>query len=154
MIIVPLLILAATYCLNNIKVAVVLSDSMRPTFSTGDLIISKLISSEEVNIGDVISYGKNKEVPITHRVMKIEKNSFTTKGDSVSIDNTENVEKSTIISKYVFRVPYAGYIINWISSPWGFLLFYVIPINYICYTIIKRIIYSRKSHKRYMPQVF
>ena len=76
----------------GIKTYVIISGSMEPNISVGDIVIARNIKNEEreLKIGDIISFRSGHSV-ITHRIVNIEKDNngvlrIRTKGDS---NNTE-----------------------------------------------------------------
>lgn len=129
--------------LFNIVPSVVLTNSMSPTINPGDLIITKKINSTELKVGDVVTfYGKvnNERALITHRIVKIEEDTVTTRGDNheVSIDNDTPMSVDNVLSVYSFRIPKVGYLINFIKTPLGFILLVIIPlIIYIIFLALK-----------------
>lgn len=74
----------------NIKIgfATVASGSMEPTFSAGDLIITRAIDKDSISINDVLvlPYPRNHKFQFSHRVTQIESGAsgpvITTKGDA------------------------------------------------------------------------
>ncbi|KAL0209397.1 hypothetical protein RCL1_007765 [Eukaryota sp. TZLM3-RCL] len=73
-------------------IVVVLSGSMEPGFSRGDLLL--LWKTEHINIGDIVVYElPAKQIPIVHRVIAIHespKNNeilYLTKGDANQVDD-------------------------------------------------------------------
>ncbi|HDH28930.1 MAG TPA: signal peptidase I [Euryarchaeota archaeon] len=66
----------------------VVSNSMVPVFSKGDLIVVKGLECEKIEVGDIIVYlNPQRNIPIVHRVVEIDYDSqgdpvFTTKGDN------------------------------------------------------------------------
>ena len=78
------------------------SGSMEPTLYVNDVILIK-IADKDLNPGDVITYAKNKEI-ITHRIISIENDTLTVKGDN---NNTidDPINKSQVIGKMVKVYP-------------------------------------------------
>ena len=74
--------------------------SMSPTMETGDIVIIKI--GDEIKENDIITY-KKENVLITHRVVSIDGETVTTKGD---YNNTEDepIQKDNIIGKVVFII--------------------------------------------------
>lgn len=137
---------------KNLTVAVVLSDSMKPTFSSGDLLVLSGNRNSEIKVGDVITFQGVDNIPITHRVVDFKGDLVITKGDAVSLLNTEEIYAENINSIYITHIPYAGFLISWIASPFGFFFFYLIPMVYIFYVVLRRIFFPRKTYKRYRPR--
>jgi len=60
---------------------VVLTGSMEPTLSKGDMLFIKRVSPDELNIGEIVAY-KRGGVIVVHRVINITSEGFKTKGDA------------------------------------------------------------------------
>jgi signal peptidase I len=66
----------------------VVSNSMVPVFSRGDLIVIKGLECGKIEVGDIIVYNNPvRKIPIVHRVVEIDSDSqgdplFITKGDN------------------------------------------------------------------------
>ena len=113
---------------------VVLSDSMAPTFNSGDLIIIKACDTSKLAEGDIITFHtiiENAYALNTHRIYSIEETNgirrYTTKGDNNAIADTRMISDGDIVGKYVTRLPILGRLINFLSSATGFLLVIVVP---------------------------
>lgn len=79
-------------------------------FNRGDIMI--LYRAGNLKIGDTIVFQTSRPEPIIHRVVKINEDSYQTKGDHNfdSAMDERNIKSSQIIGKAVFRIPYLGYI--------------------------------------------
>ena len=87
----------------------VLSGSMLPSYSVGDLVfINKNVTPEEINEGDVISYRINEDTVVTHRVVTVEDGYFITKGDANNIEDSNPVPYDILIGRAWFRIPKLG----------------------------------------------
>ena len=75
---------------------------MEPTLYVNDVILVK-ITQDDIGVNDIITYGKDKEI-ITHRVLHIDNNVLTVKGDN---NNTIDapITKDIIIGKVVKVFP-------------------------------------------------
>jgi signal peptidase I len=118
------------------KVLAVISGSMEPGIRTGDVIIVKPLKdpANEVKDGDVITFRAREKADmlITHRVIgtvKVDGKpvAFGTKGDNNEVVDREVVAPEQIIGRYEWRIPYFGYITNFIRTPLGIVLFVVLP---------------------------
>ncbi len=85
-------------------------------FNTGDIIVLRGASAEDIEVGDVIVFHATKNFPIIHRVVEKEVQNgeyvFTTKGDhnkDAGIDD-RNIKEDDIIGKASFRIPYLGWV--------------------------------------------
>lgn len=86
-------------------------------FNKGDIFVVR--NKKEINKGDVIIYNnKLQKTPIIHRVIIIENNEFTTKGDNVNvIQNFEkNIKDEQIFGKAIVKIPYLGWLKVWFND--------------------------------------
>lgn len=133
---------------NNNKVAnlggftplVVLTDSMVPTFSSGDLIIIKKCDASELQVGDIVTFHtiiENEYALNTHRIVGIDEfdgtRTYSTKGDNNDINDIRNIIDGDIVGKYVWKSTILGHIISFLSSSVGFLVVIVLPM--LCFFI-------------------
>lgn len=90
--------------------------SMEPAIKTGDYLISKKVKSDDIKVGDIITFIDENTI-ITHRVSEIinqnEETMFITKGDGNNVEDDTTVMSENIVSKYVFKVPMIGYILDY-----------------------------------------
>jgi len=112
------------------------SGSMEPAINTGDLIISKKTDTKTLKEGDIISFFSNeneKVVIITHRIKEVKDNngliSFVTKGDNNVLSDEQEVLPGDIVSKYNnFKLPIAGYLLDFFKSQIGFSICIILPL--------------------------
>lgn len=104
--------------------AVVLSGSMEPELSVGDLIIIK--EKKDYEIGDIVVYQDNRS-SVTHRIIAMDEENVTTKGDA---NNTEDrpIRYAQIKGEVLFSIPLLGYAVNFIKSPIGTLFIIALAI--------------------------
>lgn len=95
--------------------AVVLSGSMEPELSKGDLIIVKEVSTLEID--QVVVYQDGQSL-VVHRIVEIGDETIVTKGDANNVED-DPVEKSRVKGEVVFAIPYMGSIIEFIKTPLG-----------------------------------
>lgn len=109
----------------------VLTPSMEPAYSVGDVVIVKLANADEINTGDVITFNPSSDnnAYLTHRVTEKIQNyegtgvtCFRTKGDSNDTDDSFLIDSSRVIGKVSFSVPKIGYIIRFVQLRWYFVL--------------------------------
>ncbi len=98
----------------------ILSNSMVPTFSRGDVIIYKKITDKELKElteNSIIIYSVG-EQNIAHRIINTtEKNgtvSYQTKGDSNNVPDINLVETDQIKGVYIFHIKYIGFPSVWL----------------------------------------
>ena len=108
--------------LAGLQVYHVISPSMEPAYSVGDLIYVKEVDPDSVKVGDPITFVLNEDLVVaTHRVVSIdsENRQFTTKGDANSTEDAAPVHFNNLIGVPVFSVPLLGYVSAYIQNPPG-----------------------------------
>ena len=108
--------------LVGLNVYSVVSGSMEPTYSVGDLIYVKKVEPQTIQVGDPITFVLNEDLVVaTHRVTAIdaENQRFTTKGDANEVEDAAPVHFNNLIGKPVFAIPLLGYVSNWVQNPPG-----------------------------------
>ncbi len=96
-----LVILIMAFGLKIISFAVVVSDSMKPEFQRGDLVLTQSVF-KDIQKGDIVTF-KAGEVqnPVTHRVVNVQENMVTTKGDNNPLVDDYSTTKDDIIAKAI-----------------------------------------------------
>ena len=94
---------------------VVLSGSMEPALSVGDLLI--VVPQDAYQVEDVVVY-QTSRTAVVHRIVAIEGEAYTTRGDA---NNTEDkpIAFENIKGKVIIVVPFVGYLVNLIKTPVG-----------------------------------
>lgn len=116
------------------KMLVVLSDSMKPVFAAGDVIIVDTSIGGRCAEGDIITFWRSKNPPVllTHRVTGIEEAAgreyYNTRGDANNTDDGVAVRQEEILGKYLFKIPFGGYLVNLVHTRAGFVLLIVTPL--------------------------
>lgn len=95
--------------------AVVLSGSMEPTLSKGDLIIVQ--KTDTVKPGDIVVYQSGSSL-IVHRVISVDGDTVVTQGDANNIPD-EPLQRSQIKGKVRFHIPQLGGVLNRVRTPAG-----------------------------------
>ena len=116
---------------GNYKVFLVQSGSMSPALHTGDVVVVKPVSQYHQN--DIITFNSNQNFTITHRIIQVNNQSYTTKGDANSVSDQEVVNSSQILGKVIFFIPKLGYFIMFVKSLPGLIVLIVIPSTIIVY---------------------
>ena len=104
--------------------AVVLSGSMEPTFSTGDLILVR--EAPTYGIDDIVVYQEGRTL-VVHRIVDMADGTVTTKGDANNASD-EPIELSAIRGRVLFHIPGAGNVVSFLKSPVGTILVIVAAI--------------------------
>ena len=97
--------------------AVVLSGSMEPAFSAGDLIIVK--EATDYAVDDVVVY-QDGNILVTHRIISIDGETVITQGDA---NNTPDaaIEKTAIKGEVVAILPAVGNVVSFLKTPVGII---------------------------------
>ena len=94
------------------KMIAIATNSMVPSYGRGDAVIYKKVSSEEIEVGDILVFEKDNRI-ITHRVTKkwISNNKyhFNTKGDNNNGIDSFAPSSDDILGKVTFSIKYIGY---------------------------------------------
>lgn len=93
--------------------AVVLSGSMEPEISVGDLLI--VFQRKSYEVGDVVVYQDGK-MAVTHRIVSISGNEVITRGEANNTDDAP-ITLEQIKGEVVFVIPYVGFVVNAIKTP-------------------------------------
>lgn len=129
---------------------VVLSGSMLPTIQVKDVVVTKKIPEDKLEIGDVITFISPDErfggISITHRIIdKVydEKQgiyTYRTQGDNNNVADSVPVPNGNILGKVILKIPKLGYIQDILASKAGLIIVVLIPCLIIfSYDIMKMV---------------
>ncbi len=104
------------------KPITMLTDSMAPMFSRGDVVIYKELDEaelEKIDKDTIIMYSVG-DKNIVHRVIDVKKIDgnilYQTKGDNNNVSDTMLVSPNQIKGKYVFHIKYIGFPSVWLYN--------------------------------------
>ena len=100
----------------------VISGSMEPVYSVGDLLYVKDVNPAEIKVGDPITFILNEDLVVaTHRVVEIDADNqrFYTKGDANKIEDPSPVHFNNVIGVPQFSIPKLGYVSDFVQNPPG-----------------------------------
>ncbi len=109
----------------------VLTPSMEPAYSVGDMVFVKIKKADKINVGDVITFNPSadSEAYLTHRVTeKIENyegtgvTCFRTKGDANDSEDQFLIDEERVIGTVSAGVPKLGYIVRFVQLRWYFVV--------------------------------
>lgn len=125
-VLVVMIVLCAVFLVGSrlmgYRVFNVVSGSMEPHYSVGDLIYVKEVDPYSVNVGDPITFILNEDLVVaTHRVIKIDTKQqyFYTKGDANETADSAPVHFNNMIGVPKFSLPLLGYVSDFIQNPPG-----------------------------------
>jgi signal peptidase len=109
---------------------IVKSGSMEPSIHTGSVVVDH--TGTNYNVGDVITFKiKDSQDTVTHRIVKVNQNagitSYKVKGDANNTPDPDPVLKTNVVGSVSFSIPYLGFLIAFIRSIPGLILFIAIP---------------------------
>ncbi|HHW48943.1 MAG TPA: signal peptidase I [Clostridiaceae bacterium] len=114
------------------SVMTVLSGSMSPYLEAGDMIVIKETDPLLLKEGDVITYRQSSGLIVTHRVIELSNGEnglmFRTKGDANNVEDAGFVSENQLIGKVAFKIPYGGHVARFVRTPFGFVIFILIPV--------------------------
>lgn len=90
------------------------SGSMSPTIHTGDAILIRKDNTYAPQ--DIITFYQD-DLYITHRIQKLEGNTFITKGDANNAADPRQVSYHEIYGKVVWTIPKGGIVLNALHDP-------------------------------------
>jgi signal peptidase len=122
---------------------------MYPEIKSGDIIICKDISPEDVKVGDVISFfdpeDKNGVAVVTHRVIEIitdddGKLYFRTKGDNNNAIDKASVPAENLVGLWTeTRFAGLGHVALFMQSTWGLVVCIFMPLAlFVAYELLRR----------------
>ena len=105
------------------------SESMKPAINMGDMVVIGPLDgpfSSGAKEGSIVTYRRGAEL-VTHRVLSVDGSTLATKGDAVEDTDPWSVSLSDIRGIYLLKIPYIGYVSNFIRTKLGWFLVIVIP---------------------------
>lgn len=110
----------------------VLSDSMTPTITSGDLVIGKAPALDSIQPGQIVTYRNHlARRLVTHRVVAVTKvgseSAFITQGDGNSLPDERPILARDVVAAYAFHLPFAGYLLAFSQTWVGLVLLVLIP---------------------------
>jgi signal peptidase I len=112
----------------------VLTGSMEPAISPGDVVIDERISPTAVAVGDVVTFRDPEDQSrlITHRVRSIRRDGahlwFITQGDANNTTERWRVAADGELGRVAYSVPWVGHVAVLSHTPLGLALFLFVPL--------------------------
>lgn len=132
-----MLLPAVAYMLPQVAGAddafVVLSGSMEPMVSPGDVIFVEDVPADSLQVGDVVTFSirPGSKTLITHRVIEVldagGKIRYRTQGDANEDPDPFIVTQEMVVGTYEFHIPYWGLLMNMLRTKVGYVLFVLLP---------------------------
>lgn len=97
----------------GVGLTVVLSGSMEPELSVGDLLI--VAEQDSYTVGEVVVFQEGR-IGVVHRIIEMDDTTVTTQGDANNVPD-EPMDISRIKGKVVLAIPMIGHVVNMIKTP-------------------------------------
>ena len=135
------------------------TDSMKPTLDKGDYIFVEECDSNDLQVGDVITYFtmiEGKRAINTHRIVEVRNENgvieYRTQGDNKETNPEPDkllISPGDIIGKFNgTRIPVLGTVIDYLSTQLGFFLVILLPVLlFTIYQIYKLVAVIIHNHK-------
>ena len=107
--------------------SVVLSGSMEPELSVGDLLIVQAQESYQVNDVVVFQTGRT---PVVHRIIAMDEETVTTQGDANNTPD-EPIFKTNLKGEVILVIPMVGHLINQIKTPVGTIVLLALALLFL-----------------------
>jgi signal peptidase I len=104
---------------------IVLTGSMEPELPVGSMVYTQPKPSYAV--GDVITFTDKEDRTVTHRITAVKGDSYETRGDANTKEDSDLVPKEKVVGSVFLHVPYIGKYIDFLKTPQNFILFIVLP---------------------------
>jgi signal peptidase len=130
--VVPFVIFAVPQVVGADHGFVILSGSMEPALSPGDVVI--VAATADIAAGDIVTFDDGNDVPTTHRVVGTQDGQFVTKGDANEEPDSQPVAPADLVGRVVLTIPLVGHVILWANTPTGYVAMVVAPLALLLVT--------------------
>lgn len=124
----------------------VLTGSMEPEYSVGDLIFVKITDAANINVGDPVTFnpGGSEDAYLTHRVTEKLENydgfgtiCFKTKGDANDSEDPFIIDQSRMIGVVKFSIPFLGYIVQFVQYNYIMIIIFIVLFS-VFFTLLRK----------------
>lgn len=113
----------------------VMTGSMEPMYSSGDLLLGRSVEPETLQVGDVVTYeGESGELSgkmITHQIVSIQTQAgeriFVTQG-LANQEPDQPITQDAIQARIIGKIPLLGQALTLINHKWGFFVVIILPL--------------------------
>lgn len=119
----PVVAVGTVTALPGVESFVVLSGSMEPALSPGDLVI---VRPGSYGPGDVVSFERGSAV-VTHRLVEQTADGWITRGDANDADDPRPVPTDRIVGEVVLSIPLYGRLVRFVGTPVGYVVTVLVP---------------------------
>lgn len=154
-VLVVVIVLCAVFLMGSrlmgFRVFNVISGSMEPTYSVGDLLYVKSVDASKIQVGDPITFILNENLVVaTHRVIEVdtENQHFYTKGDANDTADASPVHFNNVIGVPQFSIPMLGYVSDFIQNPPGMYITIGVGILLILIVFLPDVLGKKKKEEQ------
>lgn len=128
----------------------VLSGSMEPSISPGDVVVVEDVDASTLERGDVITFRREGETkPTTHRIVERRETetgpAFVTKGDANDARDGPTVVPENVVGEVQFVIPLVGYVVRFAGTRLGFATLVGAPIALLVVSEVWKVVRSSAS---------
>ncbi len=138
---------------------VILTNSMEPTILVKDAVVDVKALPSSIQVGDVITFVTHDPIhygaTVTHRVVGRDQDAngnyrYRTKGDNNNIEDSWIVPQENILGKVIFKIPKLGYLQDFLSTSYGWIIAIVLPcLVIIVYDLVRLVaVFIRSTRKK------
>ena len=149
---VTLILVCAIFLLGSrimgYRVFNVISGSMEPTYSVGDLLYVEETDPNTIKVGTPITFVMNESLVVaTHRVVEVDtaKQHFITKGDANDLADAAPVHFKNVVGVPKFSIPKLGYVSDFIQNPPGMYIAVIIAVALIILVFLPDFVKKKKK---------
>ncbi len=127
-----LLATSAASSLWGYRTYVIYGSSMEPTIKLGSLIVTKSVSTDDLEVGDIITFrSRGNQTTVTHRIVGVREEDgqrrFLTKGDASNGADPLEIQLEDGVRQVTYHLPYLGYFVDFAKGPLGIILLVALP---------------------------
>ena len=130
--VVPFVVFAVPEVVGADHGFVILSGSMEPALSPGDVVI--VAATTDVATGDIVTFDDGNDIPTTHRVVGTQDGQFVTKGDANERPDSRLVAREDLVGRVVLAIPLVGHVVLWANTPAGYVTLVLAPLALLAVT--------------------
>ncbi len=138
---------------------VILTNSMEPTILVKDAVVDVKALPSSIQVGDVITFVTHDPMhygaTVTHRVVGRDQDAngnyrYRTQGDNNNVEDSWIVPQENILGKVIFKIPKLGYLQEFLSTSYGWIIAIVLPcLAIIVYDLVKLVaVFIRSTRKK------
>ncbi len=133
-----MLLLNVLFMVFFVPINVVVTDSMVPTYRTGDLLLIDTDTSTPPRLGEIVTYTVD-NTTITHRVVGFEGDLLVTQGDNSATVDAWKPPISAIEGRPFFHLPKVGYLLLFLKSPLGWMVLVLVFMGWVLLNELRKI---------------